>query len=532
MITRRDVMRLGAAVAVLPFVNVLASAKTPDGVVVMAKAIDDITTGFDPAEVFDFSNNEVCGNIYQSLCTVDPADSTKIIGDLAERWEVSADGTEYTFYLQKDAKFPSGNPVVAEDVAYSLRRAVKMGLGQSQYIAQFGFTADNVDQRIRTDGPDRVVLTLAQLWSSTLVLACLSTNAGGVVEKAAVEANTAGSDFGNKWLRTNSAGSGPYQLKEWEAADRVILTANPNARVHPSVSRFIVRHVAESPTQLLLVKKRDVDVARNLGADELRSINSDADISKATASVFTQFYIAMNGSTDQLKSQKITQAIKWAIDYESIANNITPGLWDNWQSFLPKGSAGAVTDNPFRRDLDRAKALMKEAGLEGGFEVTLDHYATWPAPNIAQVLQANLAEIGITVRLLAGELGQVSTKMRSRQHQLALAYWGADYVDPNMNSQAFCLNVDDSDGSATKYPAWRCHYSDEEMNKSVSAAVRELDLEKRLGIYRAIQTRFFETAPFAFLLQQRDVAAMAKGVSGYDIGPLVNVNRYAGITKS
>lgn len=532
MLTRRDVVRLGASVAVIPFAGSLAFSKTPDGVVVMAKAIDDITTGFDPAEVFDFSNNEVCGNIYQSLVTIDPADSTKVVGDLAERWVISADGKEYTFYLHTDAKFSSGNPVVAEDVAYSLRRVVKMGMGQSQYISQFGFKPEDVDQKIRADGTDKVLLSLAQPWSSALVLSCLSTNAGGVVEKAVVEANTVGTDFGNNWLRTSSAGSGPYQLKEWEAAGRVVLIANSHASVPPGVARLIIRHVAESSTQLLLLKKGDADVARNLGADELKSIESDADIGKTSASVFTQFYIAMNSGVDNLKSQKVTQAIKWAIDYESIANNITPGLWENWQSFLPKGSAGAVTENPFRRDLDRARSLMKEAGLADGFEITLDHYSTWPAPNIAQVLQANLADIGIEVRLLAGELGQVSTKMRSRQHQLTLAYWGADYVDPNNNSQAFCVNLDDTDKSPTRYPAWRCHYIDDEMNRQVVSAVSELDDGKRLAIYKEVQERFFENAPFAFLLQQRDVAAMAKRVEGYVIGPLVNVNRYAGIKKS
>jgi peptide/nickel transport system substrate-binding protein len=226
------------------------------------------------------------------------------------------------------------------------------------------------------------------------------------------------------------------------------------------------------------------------------------------------------------------QALKWAIDYDAIAKNITPNVWNVWQAVLPKGTPGAISDAPFKKDVAKAKALLAQAGYADGFSVTLDHFSKAPFADIAQAIQADLGSIGIKVQLQAGEQKQVISKMRARQHQLVMQTWFPDYLDANSNIQAFLANPDDSDNSKLKILAWRCHFFDKKLTDEVEAAAKELDTTKRMAMYAQMQRDFMERSPFTMLLQNAEVDVMRKGVSGISIGVLPDYTRYAAITKA
>src|SRR5207245_4609466 len=137
--------------------------------------------------------------------------------------------------------------------------------------------------------------------------------------------------------------------------------------------------------------KGDVDIARTLSPEQLKQLQEDPNYTLVSAVKASLNYIAMNQKNPNLAKPQVRQAIKWAIDYQQIAKNITPNLYVPHQAFLPKGLPGALTDLPFQKDVDKAKGLMKEAGLENGFEITLDHQSGAPHGAIAQAVQPNLA---------------------------------------------------------------------------------------------------------------------------------------------
>jgi peptide/nickel transport system substrate-binding protein len=234
----------------------------------------------------------------------------------------------------------------------------------------------------------------------------------------------------------------------------------------------------------------------------------------------------------ELQKVQVHQAIKWAIDYEAIAKNITPNTWSVCQSFLPDALPGALKTNPFKKDVAKAKQLLAEAGLPNGFSVSMDYINTSPSSDIAQAIQADLAAIGIKASLQPGDQKQVITKTRARQHQLAMLVWGTDYFDPNSNCQAWCENPDDSDQSKLKILAWRSHFADKELTSESEAAVHELDPAKRIALYHKIQQQFMERSPFAMLLQKNAVAVLGKGVSGFRVGPMPDYTHYSKITKA
>jgi peptide/nickel transport system substrate-binding protein len=530
MLTRRILLAATAA-APLTTLATTAHAATPKGVVVMAKQIDDVIS-FDPAEAYEFTNNEVNGNVYRRLVTPDEKDHSKVIGDLAESWVISPDGKTFTFKLKTTSKFPSGKAVTAEDAAFSMQRVVKLNKTPAFIITQFGFTKDNVDSLIVAKDAATLVMTLPSAAAPSFVLFCLSAAVGSIVEKATVMSHDVAGDLGNAWLKGHSAGSGAYQLVEWVASDHITIEANPNSGIPVGVKRVSIRHVPDPSAQMLMLTKGDADIVRDLTPDLLKRVQAEKAFSTTSSGQGSSMYIAMNQNHPELAKPQVRQAIKWAIDYEAIAKNITPNLWVVAQGFLPPGLPGAMTAKPFKKDVAKAKALLAEAGLPNGFEVTMDFITAAPNADIAQAIQADLAAIGIKVNLVGGEQKQVITKTRARTHQMAMLVWGTDYFDPNSNSQAFCENPDDGNDSKLKILAWRSHYVDKELNDMSLAATKELDGAKRIKMYQDMQVKFAERAPFAMLLQKISSAGLGKGVKGFTIGPLPDFTKFSDIKKA
>lgn len=528
MTTRRALL---AAAAASPFAPRLTEAQTPRDVLVMAKQIDDITS-LDPAEAFEYSGTEIGGNVYQKLVTTPNSDPARLVGELAESWTVSPDNTVFTFRLRAGPKFASGAPVTAADAAFSLQRVVMLNKSPAFIINQFGFTKENALQAIRAEGDRTLILTLEKPTSPSFLLYCLSANVGAVVERAVAMARAQGEDFGNGWLKQNSAGSGPFAVRAWNASQAVQLEANPNwSGTATKVRRIIIRHLPDPSTQLLQLQRGDADIARNLGPDQIRSLQGNPAFTVLPARKASLMYIALNQRHPALAKPEVRQAIKWAIDYEGIQRNIVSTTYQVHQAFLPAGFPAALEDKPFRRDIARARALLAQAGLPDGFEIVLDHSSNSPLSDIAQALQANLAEAGIRVRLSAGEMRQVITKTRARQHEMAIVRWGADYFDPHTNAEAFSMNPDNSDNARNRTLAWRSSWDIPDLTRRVAANVLEADQEKRAAEYIAIQREHQETSPFVIMLQEIEVAVLRAGVTGFDIGPMSDRTSYLGLAK-
>jgi peptide/nickel transport system substrate-binding protein len=531
MVTRRSFIALNAALASASLLGALPAKATPRNIMVLGKSIDGIVNGFDPAEAYDASS-DVLPNMYRTLVMYDGTKKSKLAGDLAESWDISNGGLVYRFKLKSDAKFESGAPVTAADVAYSLQRVIKLNKSPSFLLTQLGLNANNIDAAARATGPNVVTLTLPEVRATGLVLATLSTTVSGIVERKTVMENESNGDMGNIWLRKHSAGAGSFRLVDWQAGDHIILEANPNASVQPKTKRLAIRHMAEPATESLLLKKGDLDIARTLGSDELRSLAGDKSLSIIPTDSLVLIYVQMNMAHPMFQKPEVLQAIKWSIDYDAIATNVTPGLWNSWQSFLPQGTPGAISERPFRKDVAKAKMLLAKAGYPNGFEVTFDHPNTWPFPDIAQAMQADLAQVGIRLKLLAGDYAQVLAKRRARQHQMQIGRFGADHIDSSAFASYFLPNTDDSDATKIKNGAWNNHFVNPALTTASNAANRELDSDKRLAMYQQMQREFWDVAPMIFLLQKRDVVVTRSNVTGLAMGPIDAYTRYAGVQKT
>jgi peptide/nickel transport system substrate-binding protein len=481
--------------------------------------------------MFEFSGNEISGNIYQKLVTPNPLNPAELRGDLAESWEVAPDGLSMSFRLRDGQKFAGGNPVTADDAAFSLARVITLNKPPAFILNQFGFAPDNLAERISAVDSRTLVLRFADRPAPSFLLYCLAANVGAIVDKKAVLAQAQGNDLGNAWLKQNSAGSGNWILRSWRASESVSLEANPLNPPVGGTRRMIIRHVPDPSTQMLLLRNGDADIARDLSTENIASVVHDPAYAVVQHLSGRINYIAMNMLNPMLAKPEVREAIKWAIDYEAIQKNIMPLTAKVHQAFLPESFPGAIVDAPFHKDTARARKLLADAGLAGGFDLSMDHASVAPTPDIAQVIQANLRDAGIRLSLLAGETRQVTTRVRARQHQLAMGNWGSDYFDPNSNAENFCINTDNSDAALRKTTAWRNAWLDRDISDRAIAALKEADSAKRLAAYGSLQRDVLQRGPYAMMVQPIQVAVVRRNVEGLVLGTMSDLSRYDGLRK-
>jgi len=507
-------------------------AATPKDTLVLAWAIDDIIT-LDPAESFEISAGEIMGNAYDRLVRFDVEDPSKLYGDLAKSWEVSEDGKTYVFTLKDGLKFASGNPVTAEDVVFSFHRVITLNKTPAFILNQFGFTPENVKDKIKATGPLTLTLETDKAYAPSFVLNCLTANVAAVLDKKLVMSKEQNGDLGYAWLKTNYAGSGPLKIREWRANE--ILALERNDAYHgekAKLARVIYRHVKEAATQRLLLEKGDIDIARNLNPEDLQAVSANADIKTTSRPKGTVYYFSLNQKNPNLAKPEVREAFKHLVNYDAIGATLIKDIGVIHQSFMPVGLLGAITDKPYSYDVAKAKDLLAKAGFPNGFKVTMDVRTTQPVQGIAESFQQTAAQAGVQVEIIPGDGKQTLTKYRARNHDIYIGQWGADYWDPHTNADTFTRNPDNSDDAKSKTLAWRNAWEIPELTKMSDAAVLERDTDKRKALYEQIQREFMRTSPFVVTHQFTEVAAFRSNVQNLRIGPTSDATYVFRVTKS
>jgi peptide/nickel transport system substrate-binding protein len=507
-----------------------SQAATPKDMLVMATMLDEFST-LDPGEVYELFPEEYIANTYDRLVRVDLADPSKFKGDVAQSWSVSTDGLTYTFKIRPGLKFHSGNPLTADDVAWSIQRCVLLNKGAAAVLQGIGLTTDNAAKNIRKVDDNTVSITTDRAYAPTFVLNVLGAWPASVVDRKLLQQHEQNGDFGNAWLRTHEAGSGLYKLVKWTANESLVL-ARDDAHPDPAVlKRIVLKHVPEASGQRLLLENGDADMARNLGDNDLDALAKSGKATSLAVPQATLLYLGLNVKNPNLAKPDVQQAIKWLVDYKGIQDHVAKNTYKVHQAFLPEGFLGAVNDNPFHQDVAKAKALLAKAGLPNGFKLTMDMRNGYPYGEIAQAIQANLALAGIQVELIPGDNKQTLAKYRARQHDIYIGEWSADYIDPHSNAQGYAWNPDNSDASPFKMLAWRNSWDIPQLTKDTDAALAEPDARHRAERYQAMQKQMMENSPFVIMFQRMSQVTQKPGVSGIEVGPINDLVSYRSIKK-
>ena len=504
-------------------------AATPADTLVIAEAIDDIVS-LDPGEAYEFSGLDLVNNTYDGLVEINPT-TLEMEPGLAESWSVAEDGLTYTFKMKAGITFASGNPVTAEAAAWSLQRAVKINKTPAFILNQFGWTAETVDSMI-TGAGDTLTMKVDKPYAPTFLYNCLTAGVASIVDAETVKTHDVDGDMGNAWLHENTAGSGAYVLKSFKPNEGYVLEMRPGYwRGDAKMARIFMRHVPEAATERLQLEKGDVDIARTLTPVELDGMAGNADVTIQKDVGGQIYYLAFNQKNAQYKNAKLLDAMRWAVDYQGMADTIMKGTVIPHQSFLPQGYLGALDDLPYSLDIEKAKALVAESGIASP-QVKLSVRNAADRMDVAQSIQNTFGQAGITVTLDVGEGADQLKAYRARLHDATLQTWGPDYPDPNTNSSTFAENPDNSDEAGnTGYLAWRNAYDPGEMTAESRAAVLERDPAKRVAMYAALQIKHRETSPFIVMFQQARNTGLRSNVQGFYTGGAVDAVAYWLVTK-
>lgn len=517
-----------AAVLAMPL---QAWAETPADVLVVAQNIDDIVA-IDPAQAYEFTSGELVTNVYDRLVQYDAADTTVLAPGLAASWEVDAENKSITFTLRDGATFHSGNPVRAEDVVFSLARVVKLNLTPAFILTQLGWTPENVEEMVTGEG-NTVTIRYAGDFSPAFVMNVLAARPASIVDEVTVMANEVDGDMGNAWLNANSAGSGPFSLRMFRPAEMIRLEANESYfNGAPAIDGVIIRHVAESATQQLLLEQGDVDMARNLTPDQIAGLDT-AEITVETFPQAAVHFLSFNQADEDLTNPAVWEAARYLVNYEGMVGSFLAGQMEVHQAFWPDGFPGALNDTPYSYDPARAAQILADAGVETPINVTLDVINAAPFTDMAQSLQASFAEAGINLEILPGTGSQVITRYRERSHEAMLLYWGPDFMDPHSNAKAFAYNSNNAQDAYAATTTWRNSWAvPAEMNEQTMAALTETDPARREEMYLDLQRQVQENSPIVIMFQAAYQVAMSNHVTGYVNGATSDFVYYRLVEKS
>ncbi len=483
---------------------------------VMARVKDAVV--LDPSHATDGLSLNTASEVLQGLVTFKPG-SFDIVGDAAQKWSSSADGKTWTFDLRPNLVFSDGTPLDAKAVKFNFDRwrlpsdPAHGNFSYSYYADDFG-GFPGVISDVQAPTATRVVIKLAKPLGP--FLRDIAEQSFGIGSPQAISADP-------KAFELKPVGSGAYMLAEWVRDDHITLVANPKyAGPKPGYGTVIIRDIPDQATSVLSIEHGDIDMLTDPRPDDAKTLAQQKGITVAEQPSNNVSYLAMNVEKKPFGDLRVRQAVAYALDKTMMAQRLyssgaVPA--DNWTPPGMLGENPAVKSYP--HDPARAKALLAAAGFPHGFSTNL-YYPTAPRPympepqRVAETIQANLRDAGITVTLQPYEFGVFLDKIKHGEHDMCLIGWTGDNGDPD-NFFYPLLDQDSAhkDGTAQNYSFWR----DPSFHKLMLAGQNTVDDAKRKPIYQQANAMVRDQAPAIPLVHTTVPIVLKSSLRGFVPSP-------------
>lgn len=490
-----------------------AGAKT---VLVLGTDISD-TNSLDPQRQFVYSAPITEHAIYETLITMTPGNYKDVKPLLATAWETVENGAALVFHLRPNVKFVTGNPLTADDVKFTFERLKYLKDDASAL-------AENI---ARVDVIDPLTVKVVLVDKAQPLLPFLIAPNFGIVDSKVVKQqgglSTPEADKNDKataFLDQRSVGTGPYTLTRWSRSTEIELVRNTGYWRQPAAfERVLIRHIPDSATQVLQLKRGDIDAALNLTFDQLNSLRGASGINVVKGQSLDFMYVAITSSpalSQPLSNKLARQALMYAIDYDGIIKGLIGGDAIRPASFIPVGLGGSTTDLTreigYRQDLDKARALLAQAGSPNGFAFDLSYGSGADVGGVsyevvAQKLQADLARVKIQANLKPMEQGNLRTAYRKGDLAATITFWNPDAMDASLWADPTVQRV-------AKRVRWEPDAAAVSLAKQ---AAGELNLPKRDALYVQFQKLLMDQANLCVLFQPVYSHAIRDSITGYQL---------------
>ena len=512
------IAKAALVLAALSLAPAAASAQSRQDTLVVVTEEGPSTLDID-APTANVETHEVSWNVYDRLITharkqlPDGSwsyDYTKFAPELAESWELAPNGKSVTFHLRKDATFHDGTPVTAKDVKWSFDRAVSVGgfpaiqMGASEMKSPDQFVVVD-DYTVRVDFPR----------PNKLILPNLAVPIAKIVNSELAKKHATDKDpWALDWVGKNDAGGGAYMLDSWKPGSEIAFKRFEDWKSGPLpfFKRIVDRQIASAGTRRALLEKGDADLSFNLPPKDFSELVKEGKLKVIGTPVDAELlYIDMNVKTPPFDNPKVRQAIAYAIPYDSVLHN---AMFDRGKGMFGGSGDPTTTDwpqpSPYKTDLDKAKALLAEAGYPNGFKTTLSYDVSTSATRepIALFVQDSLKKIGVDIDIQKVPGADWYTQLNKKNMPMLIMSFKAwlNYPDyyffwtyDGINNSVF----DDMD------------YVNSNMDKLIEAARFESDAEKYTDEVKGFIKIAFDDVPRIPLVQDYRDVAMQKNIEGY-----------------
>ena len=508
-----------SATALTPAITAADAAEIKNGGTMVVTYKDDIAT-LDPAIGYDWQNWSIIKSLFDGLMDYEPG-TTTLRPNLAESYQMSPDGMTYTFKLRPGVKFHNGRALMAEDIKYSIERAVNPAT-QSPGAGFFGSikgfeeaaAANGTLSGITVVDPQTVRIELSR--PDATFLHVMAINFSFAVPKEEVE--KAGADFGKK-----PVGTGAFKMSEWVLGQRLVLERNPDFHEKglPHLDQITFEIGQEPTVALLRLERGEVDVlgdpippARFL---EVKNNPANKDLIAVGTQLHTG-YVTLNVTMKPFDDVKVRQAVNMAINKDRIVRIINNRAVPATQPLPPSMPGYAPDYKGYAFDQAKAKALLAEAGFPNGFDTEILANNTDPNPRIVQAIQQDLAAVGI--RAAVKTLAQANVIAAGGEKEGAPMIWSggmawiADFPDPS-NFYGPIL------GCAGAVPggwnwSWYCNKDLDAKAAEADAMVDPAKKEAREAAWRDIYLKVMEDAPWAPVFNEQRFTMHSARMGGPD----------------
>lgn len=486
----------------------------------------------DPACASDAGSAEYIVEIFSGLVGFDP--DLNLIPDIAERWDVSEDGTVYTFHLRNDVLFhDSSRRVTASDFKFSMERALHpdtlstvadVYLGDIAGADEYSLGEAEEVAGIRAIDDNTLEITIEE--PNTVFLSKLTYPVAYVVDER--EVGDSNCFQGTQWT-LNPNGTGPFKLAEWSLGQSIILEPNENYYLEPKPSLERVTYIIAGGSSFTMYENGEVDVT-GIGPDDIERIrdpNEPLNEEFVEGESLDVFYIGFNTQQPPFDNPEVRRALNMAIDKELLANTIFAELVTPAKGVLPPGLPGYNPDlEGLPYDPEAARDLLEEAGgPELLDDVTLLTPGRGASPS--DFLEAIIAlweeNLGVRIDIEQSEFGLFLRDIDEGNFQMFSLGWIADYPDP----QNF-LEIKLHSNSANNETV----YSNPEVDQLLDQARTESDENERIRLYQQAEEIIVQDSPWIPLYHGKRSALIKPYVDGFQLEPMVLPNlRYVTVDR-
>jgi ABC-type transport system substrate-binding protein len=473
---------------------------------VIAQGTDALT--MDTHHGLDAPTFTVLDHMVEPLLELTP--KGEIVPKLVEKWEVSADATEFTLKLKKGIKFHDGQPFNAEAVKVNFDRRV-----DPKAATKFGFLVAPISSVTVIDEYTAKIKTKAPF---AAMLSNLTHQANGMQSPAALKAS---------WDKpcTKPVGTGPFMFKEWVPGNKCVMVRNDNYwGKKPSLQEVTFRVIPDDASRVVALETGEVQVAVRIPPFDIPRLKANPKLMVINSPSVRTIYLGFNALKEPFQDKRVRQALNYAVNKEAIVKHVLGGVGRVSDAAISPGIFGYTSIKTYEYNVEKAKALLAEAGYPKGFETTL-HPAVgryYMDVSVATAVAADLLKVGVKADIKMMEWGTyLPSILREKdvvEHKIYMLGWGCVTGDADYGLYTLFHS-----GEWPKKGMNASFFKNEKMDQLLDAARSTANPEERKKLYKDTLTLIADEAPWLFLHSEVQMVGTRSNVKGIIVHPTERV---------